>query len=60
MAPDLWQGGLNTKYHLGPKLQLANGTVKLDVRTTNQMATVYNVIGMLHGGVSTTFVICVV
>ena len=48
-APDDWQGGLDTLYSLGPELKSSNWTVKLEVWTNNQLATTYNVIGMIRG-----------
>ncbi len=48
-APDAWQGGLDTFYNLGPELRSTNWTVKLEVWTNNQLATTYNVIGMIRG-----------
>ena len=47
-SPDEWQGGLEADYNLGPNLK-NNFQVKMEVYTTNQMATTYNTIGILRG-----------
>ena len=48
-APVSWQGSLNVKkYYMGPELK-SGWKVKMDVKTTNQMATVYHTIGILNG-----------
>lgn len=48
-APPEWQGGLGIQYSLGPKLAAQNWSVRLEVRTTNQLATAYNTVGILRG-----------
>ena len=48
-APSDWQGSLNTEYNLGPRMARENWSVRLEVRTANQLATAYNTIGFLHG-----------
>ncbi|CAG0901466.1 unnamed protein product [Darwinula stevensoni] len=50
-APPEWQGALNVTYRLGPGFAQPNWKVKMEVRTRNEMATVHNVIGILHGSV---------
>ena len=48
-APDTWQGGLNTPYRLGPGMQNPGWKVKLEVHTSNKMATIHNTIGIIRG-----------
>ena len=48
-APDAWQGGLNTPYRLGPGMQNVGWKVKLEVHTSNKMATIHNTIGIIRG-----------
>ena len=45
----MWQGGLDVKYYLGPNFKKTNWTVKMEVHTKNQMATIYNTFGVLKG-----------
>lgn len=49
VAPDDWQGDLNTTYHLGPGLQEVGWTVKLEVHTRNVRTTIYNVVAVMWG-----------
>lgn len=48
-APTKWQGDLKVKYFLGPELKDAGWKVKMDVKTSNKMATIYNTIGIFEG-----------
>ncbi|XP_050737432.1 N-acetylated-alpha-linked acidic dipeptidase 2-like isoform X1 [Eriocheir sinensis] len=49
VAPDDWQGNLNLTYHLGPGLQEAGWTVKVEVHTRNVPTTIYNVVAVMWG-----------
>lgn len=53
-SPSEWQGGLEAAYNLGPNL-IDNFTIKMEVYTTNQMATTYNTIGILRGEIEPGF-----
>jgi hypothetical protein len=48
-APDSWQGTLNTTYYLGPGMEDSTLKVKLEVHTSNKMATIHNTIGIIRG-----------
>lgn len=50
LAPEEWQGELNSTYYLGPGFQ-ADRKVKLHVRTSNKIATIHNTIGIIYGDV---------
>lgn len=49
LAPEEWRGTLSTEYYLGPDLKYPNWTIKMDIRTANRMATIYNTIGLIRG-----------
>lgn len=48
-APVDWEGSLNATYNLGPDFESANMIVRMKISTTNQVATIYNTIGVLTG-----------
>lgn len=49
VAPPDWQGGLGIPYYLGPQLKYPGWQIKMDINTTNQMATIHNTIGVMYG-----------
>lgn len=49
VAPDDWQGNLNLTYHLGPGLQEAGWTVKVEVHTRNVPTIIYDVVAVMWG-----------
>uniref|UniRef100_H2YB01 glutamate carboxypeptidase II n=1 Tax=Ciona savignyi TaxID=51511 RepID=H2YB01_CIOSA len=52
-VPTAWKGGMNITYRFGPGFagDHVNSSMKMSVKTTNQVATIRNVIGYIRGGV---------
>uniref|UniRef100_H2Z0Q2 glutamate carboxypeptidase II n=1 Tax=Ciona savignyi TaxID=51511 RepID=H2Z0Q2_CIOSA len=52
-VPTDWRGGMNITYRFGPgfALEHVNSLIKMSVKTTNQVATIHNVIGYVRGAV---------
>uniref|UniRef100_H2Z1S5 glutamate carboxypeptidase II n=1 Tax=Ciona savignyi TaxID=51511 RepID=H2Z1S5_CIOSA len=52
-VPKYWRGGMNITYRFGPGFaeEHVNSLMKMSVKTTNQVATIHNVIGYVRGAV---------
>ena len=52
-VPELWQGGLDLDYRLGPTFlpQFENYTVRIDTHNYEEMVTSYNVFASIIGSV---------
>ncbi|XP_067680231.1 N-acetylated-alpha-linked acidic dipeptidase 2-like [Haliotis asinina] len=48
-APVAWRGGLNITYRLGPGLEKTGWKIQMNISTTNEIKTAYNVIGIIKG-----------
>ena len=49
LAPEEWRGELDVDYFLGPELKYPKWKIRMEILTSNKMATIYNTIGILEG-----------
>ena len=48
-APKSWQGGLQLTYYIGPGFKDKSLTLRVDVNSSLEFKTIYNVIGQIRG-----------